>query len=157
MPSWARSCQATNRLPDDEKVYWNLNTVTSNDGIRAGSPNATIGNEPGLYRLIFSSTKPEAERLKRSVFNKVFQHCAASRFAPAAVIDQKIVRGQLAIVRAGAVYQRYQQWSAANNTPYIMKSSLSKFLIGRGWLSMVAIGMLYVGVLLKPSAAVISQ
>ncbi|NSY21878.1 BRO family protein [Agrobacterium vitis] len=57
-------------------------------------------NEPGLYRLIFSSTKPEAERLKRFVFHEVLPALRRTgRFALEPVIDWEIAREQLAMVR----------------------------------------------------------
>ena len=59
-------------FPDDEKKIINLkNTVTNSYTIQRGNPNVTIVNEPGLYRLIFMSRKPEAEKFKRWVFHDV--------------------------------------------------------------------------------------
>jgi prophage antirepressor-like protein len=52
-------------FPDTEK-----NTVVINDGI-PGNPAKNVVNEPGLYRLIFQSRKPEAEKFKTWVFNEV--------------------------------------------------------------------------------------
>lgn len=66
----ANSRDALAKLADDERREVNLNTVGVSDGIR-GNPNAIIINEPGVYRLIFSSTKPEAERFRRWVFHEV--------------------------------------------------------------------------------------
>jgi len=55
-------------FPENER-----NTVAINDGIHdgPGNPNVNIVNEPGLYRLIFQSRKPEAEQFKTWVFNEV--------------------------------------------------------------------------------------
>ena len=55
----SNSRKATQRLDDDEK-----NTVTISDGT-PGNPNKTVINEAGIYRLIFTSRKDEAERFKR--------------------------------------------------------------------------------------------
>jgi len=62
---------AMGRLADDERREVNLNTLSTNEGIRAGNPNAVAVNEPGVYRLIFESRKPEAERFRRWVFHDV--------------------------------------------------------------------------------------
>ncbi|HBF32663.1 MAG TPA: phage antirepressor [Rhizobium sp.] len=92
--------QATSRLPDDEKCSVDLRGVTTNDGIQPGNPNATAINEPGVYRLIFESRKPEAERLKRFVFHEVLPKLRRTgRFAPEPVIDWDVAREQLAMVR----------------------------------------------------------
>ncbi|MUZ63498.1 BRO family protein [Agrobacterium vitis] len=94
------SCQATSRLPDDEKCQVDLRAVTTDDGIRPGNPNATAINDPGVYRLIFESRKPEAERLKRFVFHEVLPALRRTgRFAPEPVIDWEIAREQIAMVR----------------------------------------------------------
>ncbi|ACM36669.1 MULTISPECIES: BRO family protein [Rhizobium/Agrobacterium group] len=223
------SRQALTRLSDDEKRSCNLNTLTDSkgiifnaindsDGIRAGNPNATIVNEPGLYRLIFTSTKPEAERLKRFVFHEVLpalRHTGC--FAPEPVIDWEIAREQLSLVREARlahgkeaaaalwrelglpmpkdetsdkerrqaqglmkyvydfidecmvfdqkaevtgkeVYQRYQQWSATNNAPYIMNSSFGRFLIRAGIVKRhVSTGSRYIGVRLKHHIQITDQ
>lgn len=57
--------QALTRLDDDEK-----NTLILNEGNR-GNPNVNVVNEPGLYRLIFSSRKPEAKNFQRWVYHEV--------------------------------------------------------------------------------------
>jgi len=57
---------ALSRLPDDEKAKVGI-TDPSNGQQRW----ITIISEPGLYRLIFTSRKPEAERFKRWVFHEV--------------------------------------------------------------------------------------
>jgi prophage antirepressor-like protein len=57
-------------MPDDE-VF----ALSSAEGKTIGFSHATAGvnliNEPGLYRLIFQSRKPEAEAFKRWVFHEV--------------------------------------------------------------------------------------
>ena len=59
------SRKATAELDSDEK-----NTVTISDGI-AGNPNRTIISEPGLYKLIMRSRKPEAKAFQRWVTHEV--------------------------------------------------------------------------------------
>jgi len=56
---------ALGSLPEDEK-----DGVAITDPI-GRSQTATCINEPGLYRLIFRSRKPEAERFKRWVLHEV--------------------------------------------------------------------------------------
>lgn len=57
--------KAVKSLDEDEK-----NTVTIGYGNR-GNPNMTVINEPGLYRLIFKSTKAEAKEFTRWVTHEV--------------------------------------------------------------------------------------
>ena len=57
--------QALTRLDDDEK-----NTLILNEGNR-GNPNVNVVNEPGLYRLIFASRKPEAKKFQRWIYHEV--------------------------------------------------------------------------------------
>ena len=59
------SRKATAELDPDEK-----NTVTISDGI-PGNPNKTIISEPGLYKLIMRSRKPEAKEFQRWVTHEV--------------------------------------------------------------------------------------
>lgn len=59
------SRKATADLDLDEK-----NTVTIRDGI-PGNPNKTIISEPGLYKLIMRSRKPESREFKRWVTHEV--------------------------------------------------------------------------------------
>ena len=70
-------------FPDDEKrsVILSTNGVTNTVSNTYGTNDATSGgwienrvtvvSEPGLYRLIFMSRKPEAEKFKRWVFHEV--------------------------------------------------------------------------------------
>lgn len=88
------------RLHEDEKSIIDLNTVGYADGIRPGNPNTSIVNEPGLYRLIFASRKPEAERLKRFVFHEVLpalRKTGTFTVEPVQAIED--VRHDLAMVR----------------------------------------------------------
>lgn len=59
------SRKATAGLDPDEK-----NTVTISDGI-PGNPNKTIISEPGLYKLIMRSRKPEAKDFQRWITHEV--------------------------------------------------------------------------------------
>ena len=63
--SLENSRKATAELDPDEK-----NTVTISDGI-PGNPNKTIISEPGLYKLIMRSRKPEAKEFQRWVTHEV--------------------------------------------------------------------------------------
>lgn len=56
---------AISQLDSDEK-----NTVVISDGI-PGNPNKTIISEPGLYKLIMRSRKPEAREFQRWVTHEV--------------------------------------------------------------------------------------
>lgn len=56
---------AISQLDNDEK-----NTVVISDGI-PGNPNKTIISEPGLYKLIMRSRKPEAREFQRWVTHEV--------------------------------------------------------------------------------------
>lgn len=56
---------AISQLDNDEK-----NTVVISDGI-PGNPNRTIISEPGLYKLIMRSRKPEAKDFQRWVTHEV--------------------------------------------------------------------------------------
>ncbi len=51
-------------IPDNEKDV----VITDTPG---GPQQMTVVNEPGLYRLIFKSRKPEAERFKTWIFSEV--------------------------------------------------------------------------------------
>lgn len=57
--------KAVSSLEEDEK-----NTVTISDGI-PGNPNKTIVSEPGFYRLVMKSRKPEAKAFQRWVTHEV--------------------------------------------------------------------------------------
>ena len=56
-------------FPDDEKADVCI-TYTSSNGV-IQNRNVSIVSEPGFYRLIFMSRKPEAEKIKRWVFHEV--------------------------------------------------------------------------------------
>lgn len=60
----SNASQALATLHDDEKG------VTTND-TPGGPQQIAIVNEPGVYRLIFRSRKPEAEQFKRWIFHDV--------------------------------------------------------------------------------------
>lgn len=63
--SLENSRKATAELDSDER-----NTVTISNGI-PGNPNKTIISEPGLYKLIMRSRKPEAKEFQRWVTHEV--------------------------------------------------------------------------------------
>lgn len=89
---------AVTRLPDDEKSEVDLRVVASTDGIRPGNPNATVISEPAVYRLIFESRKPEAERLKRFVFHEVLPALRRTgAYAPEP--DWELMRDKMAMIR----------------------------------------------------------
>jgi prophage antirepressor-like protein len=60
----AEARSAIRSLPEDEKGVQTLHTP-------GGTQKLLILYEPGLYRLIFRSTKPEAEEFRRWVFHEV--------------------------------------------------------------------------------------
>jgi prophage antirepressor-like protein len=61
--------EALRNLPDNERMT--LSTTEGHSGKRGGAQSFNLVNEPGLYRLIFQSRKPEAERFKMWVFTEV--------------------------------------------------------------------------------------
>lgn len=61
----ANNRDAIKALDDDEK-----NTVVISDGIQ-GNPNKTIVSEPGFYKLVLKSRKPEAKAFQRWVTHEV--------------------------------------------------------------------------------------
>ena len=61
-------------FPDDEKKKFDILTAVCNtygEVVRNVTESVWCVNEPGLYRLIFSSRKPEAEKFKRWIFHEV--------------------------------------------------------------------------------------
>ena len=60
---------AAGRLKPNETMT--VTNTYSHSAQRGGAQALTIVNEPGLYRLIFRSSKPEAERFQAWVFNEV--------------------------------------------------------------------------------------
>lgn len=63
------SRDAITRLENDEKMTVDL--TDSHSGKRGGAQFMTVVNEPGFYRLIFSSRKKEALALQRWVYHEV--------------------------------------------------------------------------------------
>lgn len=57
-------------LDDDERTMFNMNTLHSMEG-NVGNPNVVIVSEAGVYRLVFKSRKPVAERFKRWLAHEV--------------------------------------------------------------------------------------
>ena len=70
-------------FPDDEKGVCNIYTL-------GGPQKVNIVNEPGLYRLIFMSRKPEAEKIKRWTFHDVLPSIRKRGFYVAP--HQKVIR-----------------------------------------------------------------
>ena len=61
-------------FPDDEKKKFDILTAVCNtygEVVRNVKESVWCVNEPGLYRLIFMSRKPEAEKFKRWIFHEV--------------------------------------------------------------------------------------
>lgn len=76
---------AISQLDNDEK-----NTVVIHDGI-PGNPNRAIINEPGLYKLIMRSRKPEAKDFQRWITHEVLPSIRKHGiYATEATIDQII-------------------------------------------------------------------
>ena len=59
-----QATKALKRLKENEKGVTTIHTL-------GGSQEMLIVNEPGLYRLIFSSRKPEAEKFQDWVYHEV--------------------------------------------------------------------------------------
>jgi prophage antirepressor-like protein len=73
-------------FPENEKADIDIIYISSN-GTRQARKTLCV-NEPGLYRLIFQSRKPEAERFKTLVFNEILpQIRRTGRYVPDAVKD----------------------------------------------------------------------
>ena len=62
---------ALSRLDDDEKKIVDLNIISGATGGGWIKNEVNVINEPGLYRLIFSSKKSEAKEFQRWVYHKV--------------------------------------------------------------------------------------
>ncbi|MCC4243384.1 BRO-N domain-containing protein [Stappia indica] len=75
--SIAKHHQALDSLDEDERG-------TCNVGTPGGYQEMIVVSQPGVFRLIFRSRKPEAERFKRWVFHEVLpQIHRTGRYAPA--------------------------------------------------------------------------
>lgn len=83
--------QALGRLPDNERGGYEAPTPR-------GAQEMICVTEPGLFRLIFASAKPEAERLKNFVFHEVLPALRRTgAYTPEP--DFEILREKLAMVR----------------------------------------------------------
>jgi prophage antirepressor-like protein len=117
------SRKAVADLPYDEK-----NTVTSSDGILTGpgNPNVNIINEPGLYRLIFQSRKPEAEAFKRWVFWKVLPAIRENGFFDLrnriAELEDEITAGEARV---------YELEKIAADPKAVAKMDLRRYIMNR--------------------------
>ena len=65
--------RALSRLDDDEKTTLTISTCHIEQGLSDNAPGTSLNlvNEPGLYRLILTSRKPEAHAFKRWVTHEV--------------------------------------------------------------------------------------
>lgn len=107
----ANSRDALKSVPDDEKM-----TVAEADGQkkRGGAQFYTIINEPGFYRLIFKSNKPEAEDFKHWVFHKVLPSIRKTGmydlyqdYSNAELEEALITRGLRVLTQADVSESRY--------------------------------------------------
>ena len=96
------SRDALTRLESDEKMTVDL--TDSHSGKRGGAQFMTVVNEPGLYRLIFSSRKKEALEFQRWVYHEVLpsirktgSYSVAAKEKPA--VNPKRREGQLSDAR----------------------------------------------------------
>ena len=60
---------AVSRLANDERMT--IGNTDSHSGKRGGAQKYILVNEAGVYRLVFTSRKPEAEKFKHWVFHEV--------------------------------------------------------------------------------------
>ncbi|MTI84273.1 MAG: Bro-N domain-containing protein [Firmicutes bacterium] len=74
--------RAVERLDEDEKGMSLIHTL-------GGNQETTIVNEPGLYRLIMGSRKPEAREFKRWVVHEVRQRLQTGFTGPARYQDRR--------------------------------------------------------------------
>lgn len=102
------SRKATAELDSDEK-----NTVTISDGI-AGNPNKTIISEPGLYRLVMKSRKPEAKEFQRWVTHEVLpQIRRTGGYIPASDTDSdEDIMARAVLVAQKTIERKNQQLQA---------------------------------------------
>lgn len=90
--------KAISSLDDDEK-----NTVTISDGI-PGNPNKTIVSEPGLYKLIMRSRKPEAKSFQRWVTHEVLPAIRKTGgYNTTATLEQLVASPDMVIALANKV------------------------------------------------------
>lgn len=100
----ANNRDAMKALDDDEK-----NTVAISDGIQ-GNPNKTIINEPGFYKLVLKSRKPEAKAFQRWVTHEVLPSirkkggyiAAAADETPEQIMARAVLLAQDTIARQKA-------------------------------------------------------
>ena len=80
-------------FPDDEKGVYTMGTL-------GGPQKMLFVSEPGFYRLIFMSRKPEAEKIKRWVFHEVLPSIRKYGF-------YGLLSGERALQLPDAEYIRY--------------------------------------------------
>jgi len=81
--------ESLRNFPDNERGSLSITEGTSPLG---GNPNVNIISEPGLYRLIFQSRKPEAEAFKTWVFNEVLPAIRKKGYFAVPQIQERLVR-----------------------------------------------------------------
>jgi len=78
--------QALNALDEDERGTCIVGTPSGSQGHGGGGQSMITVSEPGVYRLVFRSRKPEAERFKRWLAHEVLpQLRRTGRFEPETV------------------------------------------------------------------------
>lgn len=109
-------------FPDDER-----DAVTTSDAM-GRDQKTTVLSEPGLYRLIFQSRKPEAERFKKWVFVEVLPEIRKTGCYNVAPADVEVramkttlqtsmdglLAGTLPVAKAQAVAVLAQRWLEAH-------------------------------------------
>lgn len=93
----AQPASSLRLLPDDEKGVHTVHTL-------GGPQKVVFVNEPGLYRLIFQSKKPEADKLKDFVFREVLPSLRRHGCYPAPEYGRLLVDGRPGLSRELAGY-----------------------------------------------------
>ena len=76
--------QALESLDSDERGTCSIGTPSAADGRGGGEQTTIVVSEPGVYRLVFRSRKPEAERFKRWLAHEVLPQIRRTGFYAAA-------------------------------------------------------------------------
>lgn len=89
------SRDVVSRMPDDEKRDVGISDTTGR------IQKMTVISEPGLYRLIFRSTKPEAEVFRKWIFSEVLPAIRKTgQYNMQALSPLEILEQQVALMRA---------------------------------------------------------
>jgi prophage antirepressor-like protein len=89
--------RALNDFPENERMT--LANMKGHSGQRGGARFLNFINEAGLYRLIFKSRKPEAEKFKTWIFNEVLPSIRKYGLYSAALPKNWVYRGKELIWR----------------------------------------------------------